>query len=430
MRCSMARTVRGIVQGDTIPQIFIPMLIDLYRKGCFPFDRLLHFYSFEDINLAAEATHKGETIKAILRIGTVRFVSIDNRVNYELRRLTMSATKLDPTPTLDVPATQLPAASHWIGGKWVRSGKPADSVNPATGEVIGRYFVAGPEEANEAVAAAKRAFQLSGWKDDRLLRARVLNAMADVFEQRSDELANLLALENGKILRHGHIEIGIVPQTLRFNAALALTDYGRNAQIVPGSLSFVLKQPAGVAGIIAPWNSPVALLIRSLAPALAAGATTAIMLPTQTAQVNALMSRIISEIGDLPQGVVNIFTGGHEAGNALVVSPDVPVLSFTGSTNTGRAISANAAPWIKRLGLELGGKTPMIGFEDADLTAVVPTLVEALTVFAGQFCATGNRLLVQRGAAARLRTALAERINAVSVGPASDPASEMSPFNR
>ncbi len=324
--------------------------------------------------------------------------------------------------------TELRVASHWIGGNWIQNGKPAESVNPATGEVIGQYFTAGPEQANQAVAAAKKAFQTSSWKNDRLLRARVLNAMADGFERSSNELANLLALENGKVLRHGRIEIAIVPQTLRFNAALALTDYGRNAQVVPGSLSFVLKQPIGVAGIIAPWNSPVALIIRSLAPALAAGTTTAVMLPTQTAQVNALISRIISEIEELPTGVVNIFTGGQEAGNALVISPDVPVISFTGSTKTGRQISANAAPRIKRLGLELGGKTPMIVFDDADLAAAVPKLVEALTVFAGQFCMTGSRLLVQRGIADRLRIALAKRLEAVKVGPASDPASEMGPL--
>lgn len=319
-------------------------------------------------------------------------------------------------------------ARHWIDGEWIEAGETNDSVNPATGEVIGRYVLGGAEVAERAIAAAKRAFRETGWKDDRVTRARVLNAMADRFEARNADLVRLLGEENGKVQAHGRLETGIVPRTLRFNAALALTDQGRAGEITAGQLSVVLRQPAGVAGIIAPWNSPVALVIRSLAPALAAGATAAVMLPSQTAQVNALIAEIIAEVDGLPRGVVNIFTGGKEGGNALVVSPNVPVISFTGSTATGRAISANAAPHVKRLGLELGGKTPMIVFDDADLEAAAPKIVEALTVFSGQFCMTGSRLLVQRGAADRLRAMLAERLAAVRVGQASDPASEMGPL--
>ena len=322
----------------------------------------------------------------------------------------------------------LPRARHWIDGEWIGDGTPAESVDPATGTVIGRYVLAGTAEAAHAVAAAKAAFERDGWKDDHRLRARVLNRMAERFEARSEDLVRLLGCENGKVAAHARLEVGIVPDTLRFNAALALTETGRAAERAPGRLSVVLRQPAGVAGIIAPWNSPVALVVRSLAPALAAGCTTAVMLPAQTAQVNALIAGIIAEADELPCGVVNLFTGGKDAGHALVVSPDVPVISFTGSTATGREISANAAALVKRLGLELGGKTPMVIFDDADLDAVVPVLVDALTVFAGQFCMTGSRLLAQRGIADRLSDALAARLRAVRVGPAADPASEMGPL--
>jgi betaine-aldehyde dehydrogenase len=152
------------------------------------------------------------------------------------------------------------------------------------------------------------------------------------------------------------------------------------------------------------------------------------MLPKQTAQVNTLIARLVSEIEELPQGAVNIFTGGYEAGNVLVTSPDVPVISFTGSTATGRTISANAAPRLKRLGLELGGKTPMIVFGDADLSAVVPTIVDALIVFAGQFCMTGSRLLVERNIADQLIERLKDRLALVKLGPAADPSSEMGPL--
>lgn len=327
---------------------------------------------------------------------------------------------LNPSP----PRTAL----HWIDGAWVDSAEHGDSINPATGETIGSYAQGGVEEAQRAIAAAKRAFKASDWKDNRLLRARVLNAMADRFEARAEELVQMTATENGKTLSQARFETEIVPRTLRFNAALALTEYGRNAEVDAGNLSLVLRQPVGVAGIIAPWNSPAALMIRSLAPALAAGTTTAVSLPRETAHIDALLADIISETEGLPRGVVNIFIGGHVAGNELVTSPDVPVISFTGSTKTGRAIAAASAQHLKRLGLELGGKTPMIVFDDADIDAAVPKIVLALTVFSGQFCMTGSRLLVQRGVADRLRAVLAQALEAVKVGPASDPASEMGPL--
>jgi betaine-aldehyde dehydrogenase len=276
--------------------------------------------------------------------------------------------------------------------------------------------------------AARRSFLEETWRQDRNLRARVLNRLADAFEAHTEELVHLLGKENGKVRGHAHLEVNAVPQCFRFNAALALTEYGRAASVAPGSLSIVLREPVGVAGVIAPWNSPVALVIRSLAPALAAGCTAAVMLPKQTAQVNALIARLISEVEELPRGVVNIFTGGRDAGNVLVTSPDVPVISFTGGTATGRTISANAAQRLKRLGLELGGKTPMIVFGDADLSAAVPTIANALTVFAGQFCMTGSRLLVHHSIADRSIEQLKDRLAAVKLGPADDPSSEMGPL--
>jgi acyl-CoA reductase-like NAD-dependent aldehyde dehydrogenase len=183
-----------------------------------------------------------------------------------------------------------------------------------------------------------------------------------------------------------------------------------------------------VAGIFAPWNAPIALGIRSLAPALAAGCTAAVILPAETAQVNALISEVISETDGLPPGVVNILTAGREGLAFLVESPDVPVISFTGSTRTGQAISAAGAARLKRFGLELGGKTPVVIFDDADLEAAVAKVAAALTVFAGQFCMTASRAIVQRGIADPFRAALAEHLKNVRVGPASDPRSEMGPL--
>ena len=320
------------------------------------------------------------------------------------------------------------SALHWIGGEWVDAGDHHDSVDPATMEVIGTFCSGGADVANRAIEVAKRAFKNTSWKADRLARAKVLNSLADSFDRHADEIVAAVSIEVGKVTAHARFETEIVPRTLRFNAALALTDYGRVAEIEPGSLDMVVRQAAGVAGIVAPWNSPVALSIRSLAPALAAGATAVLMLPGQTAQVNALLAQVISEAEGLPPGVVNVIIGGHEASHAIMISPDVPVISFTGSTKTGRAISADASAYLKRLGLELGGKNPMIVLADAALDVAIPKLVSALTVFTGQFCMTGSRLLVDRSIADRVRRELAQQLEALVVGPATDPNSQMGPL--
>ena len=319
-------------------------------------------------------------------------------------------------------------AMHWIGGQWLDSGEHQESINPATGKVLGSYVYGGRKEAELAVTAALRAFRKTDWKHNRSLRARVLNTMAARFEARAEELSQLLSTEVGKILPHARFETNTVPSNLRFNAALALTDHGRVAELDEESLSIVIRQPVGVAGIFAPWNAPIALSIRSLAPALAAGCTAVVILPKETAQLNALISEVISETDGLPPGVVNILTGGREGLQHLVETPDVPVISFTGSTRTGRAISAAGAARLKRFGLELGGKAPMVIFDDADLDAAVAKVTAGLTVFAGQFCMTGSRAVVQRGIADRFRSALAERLEKVRVGPASDSRSEMGPL--
>ncbi len=320
-------------------------------------------------------------------------------------------------------------AKNWINGEWVDSHQHIQSINPATYEVIGQYANATVEQAQSAILAAKTALKKTDWKRDRRLRAKVLNEMADAFERHADELIEILATENGKIKAEASFEVTMVPAKLRYYAALTLTEYGRALEPKPGSYSMVLREPMGVSGIIVPWNSPVVLMIRSLAPALAAGTTTVIKMPGQTAQTNAIISRIFSELPSLPQGVINLFSESTGGGSRLLVeSPDVPVISFTGSTATGKAISATGAQHLKRFGLELGGKTPMIVFKDADLDLVLPKLEKALTIFAGQFCMTGSRLLVQRELADELKQKLAQRLEAVKVGPAADPSSDMGPL--
>jgi betaine-aldehyde dehydrogenase len=320
-------------------------------------------------------------------------------------------------------------ALNWINSQWADNKKHKESFNPATGEVIGKYADGGKQEAVAAIEAAKNAFNQSPWKSNRQLRYKIINQLADQFEVFHDRLVEALMLENGKIRNEAEFEIGLVAPKLRFYAALTLTDYGRALETKPGSFSMVLGEPIGVAGIIAPWNSPVVLMVRSLAPALAAGCTVVIKMPSQSAQVNSLMCEVVESIKEIPQGVINLFTeSGNEGAAFLIESPDVPGISYTGSTRTGQLLMRNGAAHLKRFGFELGGKTPMIVFDDADLNRALPTLEKAITVFTGQFCMTGSRILVQRGIAGKLKKTLSERLGKVKAGPASDPSSDMGPL--
>lgn len=320
-------------------------------------------------------------------------------------------------------------ARNWIGGEWIDSATRRDSIDPATGETIGTYADGAEAEANQAIAIARKTFLKSEWRGNRRLRAKALNEMADRFEARLDDLVDILCLENGKIAAEARFEVGMVPSKLRFYAALALTEAGRALETAPGRYSTVLRQPMGVAGIVAPWNSPVVLFIRSLAPALAAGCTVVGKLPGWTAQTNARMCEIFVSVESLPTGVLNVFSGLHSGGVRVIVeSPDVPTISYTGSSKVGQEISAAGAKTLKRFGLELGGKTPVLLFDDSDLNKAIPAVEKALTVFAGQFCMTGSRLLVHRPILDEVRTRLAARLEVVKPGPAADLASDMGPM--
>jgi betaine-aldehyde dehydrogenase len=326
-------------------------------------------------------------------------------------------------PTL--PGTAL----NWIGGEWIDAKQRTKSFDPATGEEIGSYADASRDDVQAAISIALRAFRTSDWKDNRRLRSRVLNQIAERFEARRDDLIDILSLENGKVKAEAAFEVDMIAHKFRYWAAFVLTDYGRALEVEPGHLSVVTRSAIGVAGIIAPFNSPLVLTVRSLAPALAAGTTTVLKLPGITAQTNCLFSEVLSEAADLPTGVINVFSESGPTGSALLVeSKDIRVISFTGSTKTAKAISAAGAATLKLFQTELGGKTPMIVFDDADLEAAAPKVEKALTVFAGQFCMTGSRLLVQRGVADRFREMIRSRLEHVRVGPASDPSSDMGPI--
>ncbi|ACU75314.1 Aldehyde Dehydrogenase [Catenulispora acidiphila DSM 44928] len=322
----------------------------------------------------------------------------------------------------------LPHARNFIDGRWSDAPTAGTTSSPATGMPIGTYADDGAASARNAIDAARRTFRAGTWARDRRLRARALSEMADRMAQRRDELVDLLSRENGKRRAEAAMEVDAAIPKLRYNAALALTDTGRAAETSPSSYSMTIHQPAGVAAVIVPWNSPVILAVRSFAPALAAGCTVAMKMPAQTALTNGLLYEIIAETTALPAGAVNAFTeSGDDGARLLVTDPGTDVVSYTGSTAVGRTIMAEAARHVKGCSLELGGKTPMIVFDDADLDAAVPVLTAAVTTFSGQFCMAGSRILAQRSVADELRARLTAALEAVPVGPDQDHESAMGP---
>ncbi len=321
-------------------------------------------------------------------------------------------------------------AQNWIDGRWNDAGEVHESLNPSTGETVGTFVSAGRAEADQAIAAARRTFDSTDWGRAPGPRAAALYNLADGLESHIDELARTLSAENGKLLAQTTWEVRIAIDTARYSAASALTQIsGRAGEAAPGMHFWSVPEPMGVAGIIVPWNSPIVLGIRALGPALGAGCTTVLKMPGQTALTNEILAQIVADVDALPPGVLNIVTeAGNEVAPALVASSDVNVISYTGSTQVGRAIAAAAAPTIKRLNLELGGKTPLILFPDIDLDVVLPQLVASCVVMNGQFCVTGSRVLVHRDIADAVRTRLAAALEAVRVGPSDDPASELGPL--
>ncbi len=320
-------------------------------------------------------------------------------------------------------------ARSWINGDWHASDAPRDCIDPATGKVLGRYHDATPAMVAAAIDHAHACFVETGWRTDAFLRATALGRLADAYEANLDEVVATLATENGKLVGEATFEASLVPRALRFAAGLAMHNFGRVTEARPGQQVISIRQPIGVAGLIIPWNGPVYLLIRALAPALAAGCTVVAKMPHQAARTAALAARLIASVKEIPRGAVNIFIEtGAEGAKLLVDSPRVPVISFTGSTATGRIIAARAGEQLKRVGLELGGKTPHVVFDDADLDAALPVIAASSTVFAGQFCMTGSRIIVQRGIADRVRDGLKVMLSAVRAGPSADAASQMGPL--
>ena len=320
-------------------------------------------------------------------------------------------------------------SQHFIDGQWTAADRWTDSLDPANGELIGRFADGGEAEAEAAVAAAARAFNDPQWAQNPRLRQQLLLEWAAGLTARQEQLAQLLTRENGKALAQSRGEIGGAISEILYYAGLARHNPGHMLEVAPGEFSSMLREPAGVAGLIIPWNAPAVLLVRALAPAIAAGCTVVIKPAPQTALFNAAMLEPLFALPGLPAGAVNLFTeSGHAGAAHLVASPRVDVLSFTGSTATGQRIMRDCAATMKKLSLELGGKSCCLVFEDADIAAIAPKLAAAATIISGQQCTAARRVLVHASRFAEMKTALSAALGRIRLGNGLDPATNMGPL--
>lgn len=321
-------------------------------------------------------------------------------------------------------------AQHYIDGAWLPcAGEPGITHDPATGQPVAHFAQGTAADAQAALDAALRAFDRSAWKHDARLRADILLAAASRLEARCDDIARLVVVTNGKLLREAVGEVRAAISELRYYAGLARNLFGRIVEIEPGCFSELRREAAGVAVIIVPWNAPVTLLARSLGPALAAGCTVVVKPAHQTALVsNDVLETLLCD-PRLPDGVVNtVSESGSEVSRALCESPDVGVISFTGSSAVGKAIASATAGHLTRLSLELGGKAPGIVFADCDVAPTVRGVLAGGLILAGQQCTALARVLVQDTLYDRFAGELAQAMREVRPGPGLDPASGMGPL--
>lgn len=301
------------------------------------------------------------------------------------------------------------------------------SVDPYSGAEIGRIPDAGPEDVNAAVAAARRAFR-AVWVDvPGVERARLINRLADLLDGHADELGLLECRDNGKLLRETTGQVRFAARNYRFFAGYADKLYGRTIPLdAPDMLDYTLAEPLGVAALVTAWNSPMQLLANKLAPALAAG-NCVVIKPSEHASLTTLRLGELATAAGFPPGVVNVVTGGPQTGASLTGHPDLDRISFTGSASTGRAIAAAAARTLVPVTLELGGKSPNIVFDDADLDRAVAGALAGIFAAGGQTCIAGSRLLVQRGVYQRMVELVADRARQIRLGDPTRAETQMGP---
>jgi acyl-CoA reductase-like NAD-dependent aldehyde dehydrogenase len=299
-------------------------------------------------------------------------------------------------------------------------------IEPATEQVIGRVPRGGADDADAAVARAKRAFP--AWRDlDPGDRSTLLHRLADELESRAGDLATLEARNVGKPIGDARGEIAMVVETFRYYAGAPERLLGKTIPVA-GGVDLTFREPLGVVGLIVPWNFPLVIASWKVAPALAAG-NTVVLKPAELTPLTALELEGIATEAGLPEGVVNVVAGpGSVVGRRLVEHPDVAKVAFTGSTEVGRGIAAGAAATIKRVTLELGGKSANVVFADADLERAAAAAPLAVFGNAGQDCCARSRILVERSAVDRFLEELERAVSSLRVGDPLDSSTQMGPL--
>jgi acyl-CoA reductase-like NAD-dependent aldehyde dehydrogenase len=325
--------------------------------------------------------------------------------------------------------TEAPARDHLIGGEPAASadGRTFSSIDPATAEPIATVALGGAEDVDRAVRAAREAHP--AWVAMAPLdRTRLILRLAELIERDSDELAELESRDVGKPIREARgRDLPTVVATWLYWAGWPARSHGSTPPADPGVFTYTLREPLGVVGAITPWNFPLVIASWKLAPALACG-NTVVHKPAEESPLSALRLAELALEAGFPPGVWNVVTGDAEAGAELAGHEDVDKLSFTGSTETGRAIQRAATSNLKRLTLELGGKSANVVLDDADLDAAIEGAVRATFRNAGQVCTAGGRLVVDQRLVDPLVEGLAGRVGAMKVGAPQDPSTDIGPL--
>ena len=339
----------------------------------------------------------------------------------------------DTIPTgLGHPQARLADRRMLIGGKWLDavSGQRFETRNPANGDLLAHVAEGGAEDVDLAVRAARRALD-GPWKDFKPAgRQKAMLALAELIEQRFEEFARLDTLDMGMPISRTLAAKGRAVGGLRYFASLAATLSGETVPCsIPGDyFGYTVREPVGVVGAIIPWNSPLNAAIAKIGPVLATGCTV-VLKPSELAPLSPLLLGELVEQAGIPPGVVNVVTGfGHTAGAALAEHPGVDKISFTGSVATGQRIARAAVGTLKRVSLELGGKSPNIVFADANLEAAAAGAAMAVFANSGQICCAGTRLFVQRPAYEEFVARVSEQARGLKVGNGMDPSTQLGPL--
>jgi len=322
----------------------------------------------------------------------------------------------------------------FIGGKWraAQSGETFEVIDPASATVFAHAAAGDASDIDIAVQAARRAFESPPWSAmTPAQRARLLLKLADLIEANADEIALLETLDNGMPFRMAKFG-GVfgAAESLRYHAGWATKLHGATINLsMPGEWhAYTLREPVGVVGQIVPWNFPFVMGVAKIAPALAVGCTVVLKPAEQTPLTTLRLGELIAEAG-FPEGVVNIVTGlGETAGRALVAHPDVNKIAFTGSTSVGKEILKACAGNLKRVTLELGGKSPVIIFPDAALEPATEVATRGIFMNSGQVCAAGSRLFVHEKVFDQVVDGVVLRARKLNLGPGTDPATDLGPL--